>query len=157
MQIIPATPNLENSERCRRGSGSFCYCTSYHRAMGMTMARHAKTLRIIEAAGEVLAEQRPMTVRQVYYQLVSRQVIKNTRSQYQAVSNALVAAHVEVTRYNAARRSGSIRPNLLRWSKRLSCSPSGMQAVTACRQAVEGLRRDLEDFVEALTKEEVIV
>ena len=32
-----------------------------------------------------------------------------------------------------------------------------MQAVTACRQAVEGLRRGLEDFVEALTKEEVIV
>jgi len=33
-----------------------------------------------------------MTVRQVYYQLVSRLVIENTRSQYQAVSNALVDA-----------------------------------------------------------------
>lgn len=31
-----------------------------------------------------------MTIRQLYYQLVSRQVIENTRSQYQAVSNALV-------------------------------------------------------------------
>jgi hypothetical protein len=33
-----------------------------------------------------------MTLRQVYYQLVSRQVIENNRSQYQAVSNALVDA-----------------------------------------------------------------
>jgi hypothetical protein len=33
-----------------------------------------------------------MTVRQVYYQLVSRQVIENNRGQYQAVSNALVDA-----------------------------------------------------------------
>jgi hypothetical protein len=36
-----------------------------------------------------------MTVRQVYYQLVSRQVIENTRSRYQAVSNALVRARQE--------------------------------------------------------------
>lgn len=55
------------------------------------MARHAKTLRLIDAARAVLAEHHPMTVRQVYYQLVSRQVIENTRSQYQAMSNILVA------------------------------------------------------------------
>ncbi len=36
-----------------------------------------------------------MTVRQVYYRLVSSQVIENTRSQYQAVSNALVGARKE--------------------------------------------------------------
>lgn len=36
-----------------------------------------------------------MTVRQVYYQLVSRQVIENNRGQYQAVSNALVDARKE--------------------------------------------------------------
>jgi len=36
-----------------------------------------------------------MTVRQVYYRLVSSQVIQNSRSQYQAVSNALVAARKE--------------------------------------------------------------
>ncbi len=36
-----------------------------------------------------------MTVRQVYYQLVSGQVIKNNRSQYQAVSNALRDARKE--------------------------------------------------------------
>ena len=33
-----------------------------------------------------------MTVRQVYYQLVSGQVIENNLGQYQAVSNALVDA-----------------------------------------------------------------
>jgi hypothetical protein len=36
-----------------------------------------------------------MTVRQVYYQLVSRQVIENNRGQYQAVSDALVYARQE--------------------------------------------------------------
>lgn len=56
------------------------------------MAKHAKTQQLIETAREILAEYHPMTVRQVYYQLVSRQVIENNRSQYQAVSNALVDA-----------------------------------------------------------------
>jgi hypothetical protein len=59
------------------------------------MGRHAKTTALIEAPKEVLAEHRPMTVRQVFYALVSRQVIENTRSQYQAVSNALVDARKE--------------------------------------------------------------
>ena len=53
------------------------------------MTKHAKTLRMLEVAREVLAETHPMTVRQVYYQLVSRQVIENKRTQYQAVSNLL--------------------------------------------------------------------
>lgn len=61
------------------------------------MAMHAKTLRIIDEARALLAERNPMTVRQVYYRLVSGQVIKNTRSQYQAVSNALVTARKEGT------------------------------------------------------------
>ena len=56
------------------------------------MAKHAKTIRIIEAAAAVLERHHPMTVRQIYYQLVSGQVIENNRSQYQAVSNALVFA-----------------------------------------------------------------
>lgn len=59
------------------------------------MARHRKTQRIIEKAIEALADYRPMTVRQVYYRLVATQVVKNTRSQYQAVSKALVAARQE--------------------------------------------------------------
>lgn len=61
------------------------------------MAKHAKTLELIETAQEILSAYHPMTVRQVYYQLVSRQVIKNNRSQYRAVSNALVDARKDGT------------------------------------------------------------
>lgn len=46
----------------------------------------------IDAAIEILAEQHPMTVRQLYYQLVARQLIENNRSRYQAVSTAVVKA-----------------------------------------------------------------
>lgn len=53
------------------------------------MTKHAKTLAMLDVAQEVLRETHPMTVRQVYYQLVSRQVIENNRGQYQAVSNLL--------------------------------------------------------------------
>lgn len=56
------------------------------------MSRHARTLALVKTATEVLSTGHPMTVRQVYYQLVSRQVVENRRSQYQAVSNALVDA-----------------------------------------------------------------
>ena len=56
------------------------------------MARQAKTQALLDVAVEVLGLAHPMSVRQVYYQLVSRQVIKNNRSQYQAVSNLLVQA-----------------------------------------------------------------
>lgn len=56
------------------------------------MGKHRKTLELIATARLILAEHHPMTVRQCYYQLVSRQVIENCRSKYQAVSEALVAA-----------------------------------------------------------------
>ncbi|MEO7651401.1 MAG: hypothetical protein ABIZ80_13130 [Bryobacteraceae bacterium] len=56
------------------------------------MGQHAKTLKIITEAQGILTATNPMTVRQVYYQLVSRQVVENNRGQYQAVSNALVDA-----------------------------------------------------------------
>jgi hypothetical protein len=46
------------------------------------MAKHAKTLRLIEVAVEVLTAHHPMTVRQVYYQLVSRQVIQRTGCEF---------------------------------------------------------------------------
>ncbi len=54
------------------------------------MGKHAKTLAMLEEARAILAENHPMTVRQVYYQLVSRHVIENNRGQYQAVSTLLV-------------------------------------------------------------------
>jgi len=62
------------------------------------MARRKKTQMIIDTAIAVLTEYHPMTLRQVYYQLVSRQVIENNRNSYQATSDALVDA----------RRDGSI-------------------------------------------------
>jgi hypothetical protein len=51
-----------------------------------------ETRRLIQAATAVLAVHHPMTVRQVYYQLVANQVIRNNRSQYQFVSKVLVRA-----------------------------------------------------------------
>jgi hypothetical protein len=59
------------------------------------MGRHAKTKALIEAAAEVLGAHHPMTVRQVFYALVSRQVAENSRSSYQAVSRALRDARKE--------------------------------------------------------------
>lgn len=56
----------------------------------MTLRR--KTVDLIEAAAVVLAEHNPMTVRQVYYQLVARHIIENNRNEYQRLSNVLVKA-----------------------------------------------------------------
>jgi hypothetical protein len=59
------------------------------------MTRQAKTQAMLDAAIEVLSETHPMTVRQVYYQLVARQVVKNEMSRYKAVSDLLVSARKE--------------------------------------------------------------
>jgi hypothetical protein len=59
------------------------------------MGLHKKTLMIIETARGILSEHRPMTVRQVFYQLVSRQVIENTKGSYAGISNILVTARQE--------------------------------------------------------------
>jgi len=56
---------------------------------------HKKTIDLIEAAYDVLSEYNPMTVRQVYYQLVSRHVIDNKLSEYQKVSRILTDARKE--------------------------------------------------------------
>jgi len=61
------------------------------------MAKHKKTLEMLEVAYQVLAVTHPMTVRQVYYQLVSRQVIENNVSRYKAVSELLVNARKDGT------------------------------------------------------------
>lgn len=54
-----------------------------------------KTIKLIEAAYEVLQEYNPMTLRQCYYQLVSKHVIDNNISQYKRLSGALVKARKE--------------------------------------------------------------
>jgi len=56
------------------------------------MAMQRKTLEIIYQAREILEAGHPMTVRQVFYQLVSKQVIENNKGRYNAVSRALVNA-----------------------------------------------------------------
>jgi hypothetical protein len=56
-----------------------------------------KSLERLRVAIEVLTEHHPMTVRQVYYQLVSRQVIKNIKTMYQAVSILLRDARKDGT------------------------------------------------------------
>jgi hypothetical protein len=62
--------------------------------------RQAKTQQLIDAAYAVLADYHPMTVRQTYYQLVSRHDVKvedskTPKGAYQRVMNALVAARRE--------------------------------------------------------------
>ena len=57
-----------------------------------TLDKIEQTREMLRVAGVVLKDYRPQTVRQVYYQLVSRQVIDNNRSQYQRVSTLLVKA-----------------------------------------------------------------
>lgn len=56
------------------------------------MALHRRTAELTDIAWAILESGHPMTVRQLYYQLVSRQDIKNDRSQYQKISNLLVKA-----------------------------------------------------------------
>jgi hypothetical protein len=52
----------------------------------------SKTIQLIEAAYTVLADAHPMTLRQCYYQLVSKQFIPNNRGSYQTLGRALVEA-----------------------------------------------------------------
>lgn len=53
------------------------------------------TLDLIQEAKSILQEHNPMTLRQVYYQLVARHTIDNNRAEYQRLSNALVRARKE--------------------------------------------------------------
>jgi hypothetical protein len=50
------------------------------------MGRHKNVQERMDAAYKILEEGSPMTVRQVFYQLVSGQVLKNTQSMYKQVS-----------------------------------------------------------------------
>lgn len=56
------------------------------------MGLHKKTTAIIEKAHEILAEHNPMTLRQVYYQLVARQIVENSKGSYDSVGRMLVMA-----------------------------------------------------------------
>ena len=56
------------------------------------MARHKKTEDLILAAYDALADLNPMTLRQCYYQLVSRQIIENNETQYNRLGRVLTQA-----------------------------------------------------------------
>jgi len=62
------------------------------------MQKHRSTLKLIGEAAEILDEQNPMTLRQLYYQLVSRQILKNRISQYKKLCRVI----------RDARKDGSI-------------------------------------------------
>ena len=54
-----------------------------------------KTLKLIINASQVLEKHNPMTLRQLYYQLVAKHIIENKRSEYQKLSSAIVKARQE--------------------------------------------------------------
>jgi hypothetical protein len=58
----------------------------------MPKAETVRTRRLIEAALHILSEEQPMTVRQLFYRLVSNQHIENDRQDYQKVSRVMTAA-----------------------------------------------------------------
>ena len=59
------------------------------------MAKHQKTINLIKKAAAILAQEHPMTVRQVYYQLVVIQAIENSKSAYNRVVRARRDARLE--------------------------------------------------------------
>ena len=61
----------------------------------MGRGKSPETLRIIETCQKILKAHNPMTLRQVFYQLVSRQIIENTEARYKAVSKILISARQE--------------------------------------------------------------
>ena len=76
------------------------------------MSKHKATQEIIDIAYTILADDHPMTVRQVYYQLVARQIIRNQDSQYKRVSRILVDARKDGAnlKKNGALRFGRVGP-----------------------------------------------
>jgi hypothetical protein len=53
------------------------------------MGKHAATLQLLDTAVQILTDAYPQTVRQVFYQLVSRQVLENCEGSYKKVSRLL--------------------------------------------------------------------
>jgi hypothetical protein len=58
----------------------------------MATGEWARTTKLIEDAIEILEEQNPMTIRQLFYQLVSRGVLENSLKSYSLVSRTMTKA-----------------------------------------------------------------
>ena len=66
------------------------------RASKVKRSRCAKTQRLVQYAIEILAEHdTAMTLRQLFYQLVAKQIIENTRIRYKALSRIIVNARLD--------------------------------------------------------------
>jgi hypothetical protein len=63
--------------------------------VGSSRSRYGKTERLIREAVMVLEAEHPMTIRQLFYRLVSTQVLQNTRSDYQRLSRVMTNARNE--------------------------------------------------------------
>jgi len=61
----------------------------------MPRGKSSATLELVEAARAILETDFPMTLRQVFYQLVSSQTIENTEAQYNRLGRVLVDARKE--------------------------------------------------------------
>jgi hypothetical protein len=80
----------------------------------MPKAETHKTRRLIEVAAEILAEQSPMTVRQLFYRLVSIGLLENSQAHYAKVSRVMTIA----------RKDGRIEYDLIVDRSRPTYSPS---------------------------------
>jgi len=58
----------------------------------MAQGEWESTRQLIEEAAAILAEQSPMTIRQLFYRLVSIGAIENSRDDYQPVSTVMTKA-----------------------------------------------------------------
>jgi hypothetical protein len=58
----------------------------------MASGQLVKTRKLIDAAAEALTAERPMTVRQLFYRLVSTKALENTRADYVKLSRVLTRA-----------------------------------------------------------------
>src|SRR5271169_187464 len=58
----------------------------------MAKAEWKRTTELIDAATAILEEQQPMTIRQLFYRLVSTGLIPNDRKHYQLVSRVMTKA-----------------------------------------------------------------
>ena len=92
-----------------------------------------KTKQLIEAAHNILEEQHPMTIRQLFYQLVIRHIIENCQKSYKRVSKVMTGA----------RERGEIDPDFVVDRSKPEQRPNVWTDTTAYLEAVmRGYRLD---------------
>lgn len=106
------------------------------------MQRKEKTQKILDTVVEVLNELQdywPLTLRQIYYQLVSRLVIENHKNQYVRLSNILVRAREDgIIPWNVMEDRTRILHDLSGWPDADSFIDQEKDSI------LDGYRRDLD-------------